>query len=678
MKISYKWLREYVNTKVCPESIASQLTMAGHEVVLAEERPGDTVFDIEVTPNRPDCLSHIGIAREITAVTGKRLKPVHISPLKAQGHAKALKIVRENKAACPLYTMRVLNNAQAAPSPKWLMNKLCSIGLNPINNIVDITNFVLFETGHPLHAFDLDKIAGNEIIIRNAISGESILTVDNIERKLKPQMLVIADKSGPIAIAGIMGGKNSSITDTTKNIILESAYFDPVSIRRASFALDLSTDSSYRFERGADLCNVAFSSHRAASLMCGLAKARAGVFSSSGNMVCHFPSIALRTSYLNKILGTSLKPAEIRQILLRLGYKIKGSPIMHVVAPSYRSDTKREADLIEEVARVHGYDKIKPVPAVIITTHQDNAAKAFMSKRSLARTTLVSSGFSEAISYSLISKTLIQNILWADDDCVRIKNPLSKEQEIMRPSLLPGVIRAAAYNISRQVYDIKLFELSNVYFKHAKEYKEELYLALAVFEKAHSVDVKGMPEQGLFRLKGAIANLAETLDVKDIVFDKTASSVFSPDCSVAVFSGNKMLGSMGRLKNELACDFNITGFLFAAEINFTQLVLSAHPQRRYKPLPRFPYTYRDISFAVDTCIEYKEIESLIKRTGGKLVEEIELLSQYRGKQIEEDKKSLAMRITFRCKDKTLSQEEIVVIDTAIRKGLVETFNAVLR
>jgi phenylalanyl-tRNA synthetase beta chain len=678
MKISYKWLREYVNTKVCPESIANQLTMAGHEAVLIEDRPGDTVFDIEVTPNRPDCLSHIGIAREIAAVTGKRLKPVRIILPKAQRHAKAFKIVRENKAACPLYTMRVLNNAKAAPSPKWLISKLCSIGLNPINNIVDVTNFVLFETGHPLHAFDLDKITGNEIIIRNAMPGESILTVDNIKRKLKPHILVIADKSGPIAIAGVMGGKNSSITDKTKNIILESAYFDPVSIRRASFALGLSTDSSYRFERGADLHNVASSSHRAASLICGLAKAQAGVFSESGDTACHFPSITLRTSYLNKILGTSLKPAEIRQILLRLGYKIKGAPIMHVVAPSYRGDTKREADLIEEVARVHGYDKIKPVPAAIITTRQDDTTKAFMSKRSLARTTLVSSGFSEAVSYSLISKALIQSILWADDDCVRIKNPLSKEQEIMRPSLLPGVIKAAAYNISRQVYDIKLFELSNVYFKHAKQYKEELYLALAVFEKAHSVDAKGMPEQGFFRLKGAIAALAEALGVKDIGFEKTTSSIFSPDCSIAVLSGHKMLGSMGRLKNELACDFNIAGSLFAAEVNFTQLVLSAHPQRCYKPLPRFPYTYRDISFAVDTRIEYKEIESLIKRTGGRLVEEVELLSQYHGKQIEEGKKSLAIRVIFRCKDKTMSEEEIAVVDAAVRKGLEKTFNAILR
>jgi phenylalanyl-tRNA synthetase beta chain len=678
MKISYEWLREYVNTKVRPESLANQLTMAGHEVSLTEHRQGDEVFDIEVTPNRPDCLSHIGIAREIAAVSGKPLRPVSISLPKAQRQAKGFKIARENRPACPLYTIRVLNDTKVTTSPKWLIKRLSSIGLNPINNIVDITNFVLFETGHPLHAFDLDKITGNEIIIRNALPDESIVTIDDIERKLKPHMLVIADQSGPIAIAGVMGGKNSSITDKTKNILLESAYFDPVSIRRTSFTLGLSSDSSYRFERGADLHNAVFSSHRAASLICRLSKAKLGAFLESGDMTRQPAPIVLRISYLNSILGTSLKPAAIRQILSRLGYKVKGASVLNVISPSYRSDTKREADLIEEVARMYGYDKINPVPPTTITTRQDDANKDFMKKRSLARKTLISSGFSEAVSYSLISKAMIEGMLWTDDDCVRVKNPLSKEQEIMRPSLLPGMIKACAYNVSRQVYDIRMFELSNVYFKDSKEHKEELHLALAVYEKSHSVNAKGMPEPGFFLLKGVISKLADSLGVKDIGFEKTTSPLFEPGYSMAVLSGNTMLGSMGRVKDELAYGFKTTGFLFAAEMNFTQIALSANRQRYYEALPRFPYTYRDLSFAVDASIEYKEIESLIEKTGGHLVEGIELLSQYCGKQIEQGKKSLAIRVIFRSKDRTLSEEEITSLDNAIREGLEKTFHAVLR
>jgi phenylalanyl-tRNA synthetase beta chain len=678
MKISYEWLREYVNTKVRPESLANQLTMAGHEVSLTEHRQGDAVFDIEVTPNRPDCLSHIGIAREIAAVSGKSLKPVHTSLPKAQRHVKAFKIIRENRSACPLYTIRILNNTKVASSPKWLIKRLSSIGLNPINNIVDLTNFVLFETGHPLHAFDLDKITGSEIIIRNAKPDESIVTIDDIERKLKPHMLVIADKTGPIAIAGVMGGKNSSITDKTQNILLESAYFDPTSIRRTSFALGLSTDSSYRFERGSDLCNVTPSSHRAASLVCSVAKTRLGAFLESGDTVRRFPPVVLRISYLNSILGTSLKPAEIRQILTRLGYKVKGASVLNVISPSYRSDTKREADLIEEVARIYGYDKIKPVPPTIITTRQDDAAKVFMAKRNLIRKTLVSSGFSETVSYSLISKALTKSMLWADDDCVRIRNPLSKEQEVMRPSLLPGIIKACAYNISRQVYDIRIFELSNVYFKDAKEYREEPHLALAVYDKAHSINAKGMPEPGFFLLKGVISKLADSLGIKDMGFEKTTSPLFEPGCSMVVLSGNTMLGSMGRLKDGLACSFKVTGSLFAAEMNFTQVALSAHQQHYYKSLPRFPYTYRDLSFAVDAAIDYKEVECLIKRIGGQLVEDVELISQYCGKQIEEGKRSLAIRAIFRSKNKTLSEEEIAALDTTIRKELEKNFNAVLR
>jgi len=678
MKISYEWLREYVNTKVSPETLANWLTMAGHEVSLIEHNKGDVVFDIEVTPNRPDCLSHIGIAREISAATGKPFKFARAKLLKAPQEKRGFRIVRENKAMCPFYTMRVIRNIKVAPSPQWIAKKISSIGLHPINNIVDATNFVLFETGHPLHAFDLDKLSGNEIIIRNARANESIVTIDDIERKLKPNMLVVADKSRPVAIAGIMGGKDSAITGATKNILLESAYFDPISIRRTSLALGLSTDSSYRFERGTDLENVVPSSNRAASLICDIAKAGIGGFLESADKAQSPAKINLRVPYLNKILGTSLKPAEIRHILARLGYRVKGVSVLEVIPPSYRSDTTREADLIEEVARIYGYDNINSVPASIITTCQDDNLKDFIAKRNAAKETLVSSGFNEVVSYSLISKDLLKDMLWTDEGFIKIKNPLSKEQEIMRPSLLPGIIKASAYNTSRQVYDIKLFELSNIYFKEAKEYREEPYLALALYAKANTLNQKGILEQGFFRLKGVILNLAKTLGVKNLKLEKITSNLLDEDRSIAVLSGSVMLGLMGRLKDNITAVFGITGSLFVAEIDFRQLVLSAHPERYYKPLPRFPYAYRDVSFAIGVLVEYKEIEALIKRVGGNLVEEIELLSEYRGKQIEAGKRSLAIRVIFRSKDKTLTEEEIGSADAAIRSGIEKTFNAVLR
>ena len=678
MKISYEWLREYINTKVSPGTLAGWLTMAGHEASLIKQNKGDVVFDIEVTPNRPDCLSHIGIAREISAATGKPFRLGHIKLLKTPREKKGFKIVRDDKAMCPFYTMRILRNVKVAPSPKWLAKKISSIGLSPINNIVDIANFVLFETGHPLHAFDLDKLSGNEIIIRKARAGESIITIDDVERRLKPHMLVIADQSGPVAIAGVMGGRDSAITSQTKNILLESAYFDPISIRRTSHALGLSTDSSYRFERGADLESVVPSSNRAASLICDIAKAGIGGFLESRDKAQSPARIILRVPYLNKILGTSLKRAEIRQILVRLGYRVKGSSVLEVIPPSYRGDTAREVDLIEEVARIYGYDRINSIPASIIATCQDDNTKDFIAKRNMAKEALVSSGFNEVVSYSLISKDLLKDALWADEGFIEIKNPLSKEQEIMRPSLLPGIIKAAAYNMSRQVYDIKLFELSNIYFKDAREYREEPYLALALYSKAKTLNQKGVSGQGLLRLKGAILNLAETLGVKNLKLEKATSNMLDEGRSIAVLSGSGMLGSMGRLKDNIAAAFGITGSLFVAEINFRQLALSAHPERYYKSLPRFPYAYRDISFAIGALVEYKEIEALIKRIGSRLVEEIELLSEYRGEQIEKGKRSLAIRVIFRSKDKTLTEEEISSADAAIRSGIEKTFNAVLR
>jgi phenylalanyl-tRNA synthetase beta chain len=419
-------------------------------------------------------------------------------------------------------------------------------------------------------------------------------------------------------------------------------------------------------------------SHRAAAIICDIAKAHTGGFLESAEKERPLTRVSLRVPYLNKILGTAIKSADIRQTLLNLGCKVKGASVLDVTVPSYRGDITREADLIEEAVRVYGYDNINPVQASIVATSYDDAVKAFMVKRSMAKSTLVSSGFSEAVCYSLIGKSVLKGMLWADDDCVKIKNPLSKEQEIMRPSLLPGLIKAAAYNISRQVYDVKLFELSNIYFKKDKEYREEPCLALAVYEKAYTANMKGMPDPGFFLLKGVIANLAKTLGIKGLDFEKTTSAFFDEDYSLAFLSGNTVLGSMGRLKDKLASNFGIPGSLFAAEINFNQIILSARTQRYYKQLPRFPYTYRDISFAIDATTEYKQIELLVNNTAGRLVEGVELLSEYRGRQVEQGKKSLAIRVIFRSKEKTLSEEEITAADHDIRKSLEKTFNALLR
>ncbi len=694
MKISYEWLREYVNTKLRAENIASKLTMAGHEVSAITRQGNDFIFDMEITPNRADCLSHLGIAREAAAITGKELKVPCVKIRKTISVKKPLNVSVENRQACPRYTCRVINNVKIAPSPKWLVKRIESMGLRTVNNIVDITNFVLFETGQPLHAFDSDKFSGQEIIVRNAKHKECITTIDGIERKLSSRMLVIADGERPMAIAGVMGGKHAEVTEKTENIFLESAYFDAVSVRRAAFNLGLSTDSSYRFERGVDLGGILFASDRATSLICDIAKGEPCGIKDTGIKRGAGTKIILRPAYLNKILGTSLKATEIGSILSRLGFSVKGASSLIVTVPTYRNDTTRETDLAEEVARIYGYENITPSPLKVVTTTEDLQTRDFMKKRDITKNMLVASGFNEIITYSLVNGDTIKNTAFSGEDFVAIKNPLSREQNIMRTSLLPGILRTIAYNLSRQAYqiagrqayDLKLFELSNIYFQKKAEYNEEPSLVLAQYDRPGKGLQKDYSETGLFQLKGALSGLGKRLGITGLVFEKTSHPVFDKDEAAAILAGNIMLGVIGRVNEEILHSFGISGQLFIAELNFNMLAASSNLKRYYKPLPRFPYSYRDVSFSIDSSIPYSELASFFRQTGlptsaqagGAQLEKVKLLSEYRGKQIEKKRRALAIRMIFRSKKKTLTEEEIDVVDTAIREGLKEKFNAILR
>ncbi len=679
MKISYEWLREYVNTKLRADNLASKLTMAGHEVSAITRQGNDFIFDMEITANRADCLSHLGIAREVVAITGKEPKVPRVTVKQASPPNTSLKVVIENKTACPRYTCRVINNVKVGPSPKWLVKRLESVGLRSVNNIVDITNFVLFEIGQPLHAFDADKLARQEIVVRNAKTNEAITTIDGVERKLTSSMLVITDGLSPVAIAGVMGGKDTEVTEQTENILLESAYFDPISVRRAAFSLGISTDSSYRFERGVDFGGILLASDRATSLISDIAKGQPGGIKDTGIKRWPVSKIALRPAYLNKILGTTLKPADIGDILVRLGYGVKISTDLIVTAPTYRSDTTREADLIEEVARIYGYDNITPCPLKVVATHEDSQSKDFARKRDMAKQILVASGFNEIITYSLINSDSVKGTALSGEGFARIKNPLSKEQDIMRSSLLPCMLKTVAHNLSRQVYDIKLFELSNIYFQQEADYSEEPSLVMAQYGKSQAKAALGdYTATGLFQIKGVVSELVKRLGIKEFVFEKTSHPAFKKAEVAAMLSGNTMIGMIGRVDGKTLRAFNVKGELFIAEINFNVLVACTHLESYYKPLPRFPYSYRDVSFSIDPTISYSELADFFKKTGGTQLKKIKLLSEYRGKDIDKKHRALAIRMIFSSKEKTLTEEEIDIADTAIRQGLKEKFNASLR
>jgi phenylalanyl-tRNA synthetase beta chain len=678
MKISYEWLREYVNTKIRPAHLADYLTMAGHEVSQIERYDNDYVFDIEVTPNRPDCLCHIGMAREAAAILNRPFKLPCAGRIKDDIPLPGIKVRIEDKSACPLYACSVIRGVKPAASPKWLVKRICSMGLRPVNNIVDMTNFVLFETGHPLHAFDLDTLSGGDIVVRKAVYNESIITIDGIERKLSPNTLIIADNKKPIAIAGIMGGQLSSVTNNTKNILLESAYFEPVGIRRSSLGLGLSTDSSYRFERGTDIHNVIPALKRACALISGIGKCNVCGFKLSSKPMKQPVIITLRVSYLNKLLGTSLTSAQIKGMLNKLGYKVNGTAVLKAVAPSYRSDTTREADLIEEIARIYGYKNIESLPVPIIMTDEGEKSKDYMAKRALVRSKLVSRGFHEIISYSLISKEAVKSLPYPERSLIGVKNALSKEQEIMRPCLLPGILKTAAHNISRQVYDIRIFELSNIYIKNNTDYTQKPSLAVGLYQKTDTSCQRVCRPEGFFALKGTLENLIKALGIREACFEKTASAFFENNTCVSLLSANNLLGSMGSVKQDTLDACGIQGAFFYAEFDFDKLVLAADLKKYYTPLPRYPYSYRDISFSINMAVQYKEIEKLIKSIRTALIENVELLSEYKGRQIEEGCRSLTVRVLYRSKEKTLAEEEISSIDNTIRNKLKEIFKASLR
>lgn len=677
MKISYDWLREYVNTKIRAENLSSLLTMAGHEVTAIEQQGKDFIFEIEITPNRADCLCYLGLARETSAIINKKLKfpKISLPPTKV---TKPVKVNIEDEIGCPRYSARVIADTKVCPSPKWLVRRIEVMGLRPVNNIVDITNYVLFEMGQPLHAFDLDKLADAAIIVRRAKPGERIVTIDGVERELRPEMLVIADRAKPVAIAGLMGGKEAEVTEKTRNILLESAYFNPVIVRKAALSLGLSTDSSYRFERGVDLSAVVAASDRAASLMCDITRASLGNIVDCGIKRKGPNRIILRPAELNKLLGTKLTPHKIKEILQRLGFGCKGTAVLEVTVPSFRDDLSRQADLIEEVARIYGYENIPAEAPAIISTEQDPQCKQMNKKIDIAKQTLTALGFNEVITYSLISKQAAARMGIPEEGSIEIKNPLSREQEIMRQSLLYGILRAVAYNISRQLQDISIFELSNIYFIKEGTYNEEPFLALARCGKTPQAKGEDYLSSGIFGLKAAIVTLGERLGIVKLGFERTSHPLFLPDQTLVVLSNDIMLGTMGRIKPEAQGVFDIKGEVYAAELNFKTVAESSNLIRFYHPLPRFPHSYRDISFAIDNRISYKQITELIRSTGGVLVEDIELLSEYHGQQIPKGHRGLATRIIYRSRERTLTEEEVNAADQSVRKNLTKNFNAILR
>lgn len=693
MRISYNWLKDYIDIKVSPEELARTLTMAGLCVDSIHKRGDDSILEIEITSNRPDWLSYIGVAREVAAITGAKMKVNRLagSPVSllkqanrqtgkpANNISKPISVKVLDKKLCPRYTARAIRNVKVQESPKWLKDKIESIGLRSVNNIVDITNFCLFEMGEPMHAFDLDKLGGNSIVVRRAHNGEKIVAIDGVERALDNEMLVIADDAKAVAIAGVMGGAHSEVGIATKNILLEAAYFDQISIRRTSRKLALPTDSSYRFERKVDIENIKCASDRAAQLILDLAGGEAGEFIDVGKIPQNKNNITLRLDRLNKTLGIDMPQAKAKSILTSLGLKVKSSSkgALKLTPPEFRYDLQTEIDLIEEVARIYGYDNIPETIPPVMEAGKRLPTEIAIDKN--IRDIMVSLGLFEIITYSLLSKKSLNLAGLTDDDVIAVKNPLSIEQEIMRPTLLAGMLNAIRWNINRKTKDLKFFELGKVYFKEPdNSFTEKKYLTLGITGQLYDGWIGRPRMETLFDLKGILETLFKGLGIESFSVKESRHNAFSPSACADIEVNQQTVGVIGQIDQKVSNNYDIKEALYAAEIDCEKLYGHISMEKRFKESPKFPSVIRDISIVADMNILNARILSLIKETAGGILKDAQLVDRYSGGQIPEGKIGLTYRLEYQDPKKTLQDSDIQDVHSRIVSALENNLGAKLR
>ena len=643
----------------------------------------DIVFELEITPNRPDCLSLVGVAREIRAETRNPLKLPTVDFKESSINVRDLTSVTiDAPDLCPRYAARVLQGVKVAESPAWLQQRLASVGIGVINNIVDITNFVLMEYGQPLHAFDYDKLTENRIVVRRATEGEHITTLDEVERELTPHMLVIADAERPVALAGIMGGYDSEITETTGDVLLESAYFNPSSVRATAKALGISTEASYRFERGADPGIVLAALDRAAQLIAELA----------GGTVCEgtvdvYPGqqpltqIQLRPERVNFVLGTTLEAAEMAQILNRLGFDVDATgDVYQVTVPTFRSDVTREIDLIEEIARVHGYDNIPttlpkgdiPVPAPDPKTDVRRRIKHF----------LLAAGMMEAVNYSFCAPNCFDKIrLKADDplrDTLRLRNPLSPEMSVLRTTLTPGLLENAQHNRNHQIDTIALFEIGGIFLHDGEEKESERVAGVLAGQVGEGVYRDPYRPPDFFDIKGLVEGMLEACGVVDWTLQKTGVPTFHPGRNAEVLLNNKRIGVFGEAHPEVLENYDLPYKAYLFEFDLEGLTDTATFTKRFEPISIYPKVARDLAIVVDKEILSDMPTELIYTTGGDSVDSVRLFDVYEGEQVPEGKKSLAYTITYHSATETLTDKAVNALHDEIVKRLNQELGAELR
>lgn len=632
----------------------------------------DHVVEFEITPNRPDCLSVIGLAREAAVTYGKTMAQ-HEPVVKGGGVGNLTELLDVETPAtdlCPRYTARMVRNVKIGPSPKWMRDRLRASGVRPINNIVDITNYVMLEYGQPMHAFDYRYVNGGKIVVRRAEDGETLTTLDGNVRQLNSSMLVIADEHRAVGLAGIMGGENSEIVEDTVDVVFESANFNGTSIRRTALALGMRTEASAKFEKGLDILNTLPAVNRACELveMLGAGEVLDGTIDIL-NFVPQPKQLKLRADKINALLGTDIDAAEMCRILQELGFGVDGDII---TVPSWRGDVEHYSDLAEEVARFYGYNQI-PTTAMTGVTTRGGYSPEQMLERSLG-TVCRSLGYDEIITYSFISPTYYDKIRLPEDSPLRksmkIMNPLGEDTSIMRTTVMPSMLEILTRNYNYRNKEAHLYELGRTYFEREDGMADEpKHLSLGVYG----------PEESFFTLKGAVETILDSIRAEDVTYvaEKSDPSYHPGRCAKVYVNGQEV-GTLGQIHPLVAANYGVDAELYYADLKFDALFASRGADPEYQPLPKFPAVTRDIAVLVDKAVTVGAMESSIQAAAKGLLKDVTLFDIYEGAKLPTGKKSVAFNLVLRADDRSLTAQEADDEVNLVLERLKKDFDAMLR
>ncbi len=680
MKVSYKWLKELVNIEESPEELSDDLSMAGLAVDNIEHLGFDSILVLDLTADRGDCLSHVGVAREISVLYNEDLKvPTYGNLLSSEKNLDiSIEILDED--LCYRYSAMVVNGVKIAPSPFWLKERLESLGVRSINNVVDITNYLLFETGQPLHAFDYDKLRGQKIVVRRAKKSEKIVTLDSVERNLNEDILVIADEKDPVAIAGIMGGEDSEVSENTTRVLIECAYFNPLSIRKSSRFLGLSTEASYRFERGVDISIFENVVRRCAWLIQEVCGGRV-----AGDFIDVYPTkiekkeVFLPLRKVDWLLGVSIPVDFIKNTLTKLEFEIvrESDDGVLVKVPLHRHDIFRDVDIIGEISRIYGYNNL---PSTIPGNESTPVYRKYAKEKEKLREFFKGYGFREILTTNFVGERENNKFsFFAKGEGVKLINPLDEDEPFLRNNLVSLMLKTLKLNENNYNRNVKLFEVSNIHFKIKGEYVEKTLLSIGCYGNIFGENwISKESRVDYFYLKGLVEKMLKVFQIKNFAFEEINIPFMQKGNGALLKINGKIAGYFGRLNMMVEREMKFKNPIFVGEFLTEEIFKNSLKEIKYEDFSRFPAVDRDISFLIDKEISFQKIRDLISRMKIEELVDVNLIDVYGGKGIPEGKVSYTIRVVFQKKERTLTDDEADKLRDAIVSLLVKKFKISFR